>query len=98
MPELAFYTDGHIAKAVVNQLQQRGVTIIRCEDVSNKDVDDELHLAYAVKHGHAIVTGDDDFLSMHAGGHEHYGIFYILPALRSRSMTNIGPIVRGRQF
>jgi hypothetical protein len=53
---LRFYTNTHTAKAIATQLKERGVDIIRCEDVGLAEVTDFQHLAYAAEHKRTIVT------------------------------------------
>jgi predicted nuclease of predicted toxin-antitoxin system len=60
-PPLKFYTDTHIAKAIAVQLRNRGVEVVRCEEVGLAEARDTVHLEYATNHGLAVVTHDDDF-------------------------------------
>jgi len=91
---LSFYTDTHIAKQIAVQLRNKGVQIIRCEEVGLAEADDDEHLKYAVDHQLCIITKDDDFLRLHATylseGREHCGIFYS----RQRDNPTIGEIVK----
>ncbi|MDX2141015.1 MAG: DUF5615 family PIN-like protein [Chloroflexota bacterium] len=92
MQLLKFYFDTHIPKAVATQLRQRGVDVVRCEEVGLATAHDLQHLEYATANGRALVTHDEDFLSLdsawRADGKEHGGIFYFLPHLQG----NVGRI------
>lgn len=63
---LGFYFDTHIAKAVAVQLRNKGVEVVRCEEVDMADASDEEHLDYATTHDLIIVSQDDDFLKLNA--------------------------------
>ena len=63
---LKLYTDGHIANAIVKQLRERSVDVVRCEEVGLKDADDIDHLNYAIREQRTIITQDADFLRYHA--------------------------------
>ena len=90
---LRFYTDTHIAKQVAIQLRERGIDVVRCEEVGMADADDDEHLEYAVQHGLTVITKDNDFLRLHAqwmaAGQEHAGIFFS----SKRAIPAIGEIV-----
>lgn len=77
---LSFFTDTHIAKQVAIQLRADGVEIVRCQDIGMEDATDSELLDYAIAHEHAMLTKDDDFLTLHSqlqtAGHNHFGIFY----------------------
>lgn len=78
---LKLYTDTHIAKQVAIQLRNRGVDIVRCEEVGMAEATDEEHLAYATKEGRALVSMDRDFKRFYFEWIEarknHAGIFSI---------------------
>lgn len=91
---LKFYTDTHIAKAIAIQLRNRGVDIVRCEDVDMAEADDYQHLEYATIGGRALVSHDRDFLRIHGEwqlqAKQHAGIFFVQPDLQGR----IGSVVK----
>jgi Domain of unknown function (DUF5615) len=93
---LKFYTDANIAKAIAVQLRNRGVDIVRCEDVGMVKADDYQHLEYATVHGRTMITGDTDFLRIHGewqiAGRSHNGIMFIQDHLQGDK--GIGVIVR----
>jgi hypothetical protein len=99
---LKLYADSHIPKAVTNQLRAKGVDIVRCQEVGMTDAKDQSHLEYAVREGRAVVTGDKDFLRLHAewqaAGRKHEGIFYVQPAVRHLGKGAIGVMVRALAF
>jgi predicted nuclease of predicted toxin-antitoxin system len=93
MSQLKFYTDTHIDKQVALQLRQRGIDVIRCEEVELADADDEAHLQYASENQLALITKDAGFRSRHfqwiSQAKTHYGIFFCA----DRHAAAIGKIV-----
>src|SRR5262245_2350999 len=96
-PTIRYYTDAHIAKAVVEQLRLRGVDVTRCEEVGLAEVSDQGHIAYAAENGRAMVTHDQGFTAHHrvwlAQGNHHAGIFLI-----TKDKDNIGLLVNTLVF
>ena len=92
---LKFFTDVQIAKQVTLQLQNKGVDIIRCQDIGMMEASDEELLIYATEHQRAMVSFDKDFTRIHDEWLEvnklHGGIFRILPHLEGQN--GIGTIV-----
>jgi uncharacterized protein with PIN domain len=84
-----FYTDEHVARAVVNGLRQRGVDVLTVVEAGMRTASDEEHLAKAQEEGRVLFTQDDDFLRFHAEGREHSGIVY------APQGTPTGDIIRG---
>ena len=93
MSILKFYTDTHIDKQVAIQLRQKGVDVVRCEEVDLAEADDETHLAYAARNNLALITKDAGFRSRHfdwlSEGKGHHGIFFC----GDRHIAAIGTIV-----
>lgn len=87
--QIKFYTDEHVARAVVRGLRQRGVDVLTVVEAGMLGASDEDHLERARNEGRVIFTQDDDFLRMHASGSAHAGIVY------APQQTAIGEIVRG---
>ncbi len=57
-------------------LRQAGHTVVRPADAGTSGVDDDVHLAYAVKNDLILVTKDpDDFHALHRQTPTHHGIF-----------------------
>jgi predicted nuclease of predicted toxin-antitoxin system len=48
---MKLYADTHIPKQVAIQLRQKGVDIVRCEEIGLAEADDNEHWAYAQKLG-----------------------------------------------
>jgi predicted nuclease of predicted toxin-antitoxin system len=92
---IRFYTDTHISKQVAIQLRNKGIEVVRCEEVSMAEADDEHHLEYASQNGLALITKDRGFSDRHyqwvAENKSHSGIFYC----GERSRSAIGLIVNG---
>jgi predicted nuclease of predicted toxin-antitoxin system len=93
MALMKFYLDTHIDKQVAIQLRQRGIEVVRCQDVALDDASDEEHLVYATDHELTLVSKDADFLDIHfewlQANKAHCGIFLC----RDRQSAAIGKIV-----
>lgn len=76
MAAVKFYTDEHVARAVVKGLRQRGIDVTTVVEAGLRSAADEVHLAHAQREGRVLVTHDADFLRLHAAGAEHAGIAY----------------------
>jgi predicted nuclease of predicted toxin-antitoxin system len=87
--EVRFYTDEHIARAVVSALRQRGVDVRTTLEAGLLGAADEAHLAFALVEGRVLLTQDADFLALAASGMPHSGIAY------APQITTVGAIVRG---
>ncbi|MBZ0305999.1 MAG: DUF5615 family PIN-like protein [Anaerolineae bacterium] len=94
--KIKFYTDTHIAKAVAVQLRQKGVDIVRCEEVGMAEASDLAHLEYATQHNRIVISHDSDFLALHAEWqeqeHQHAGIIRVASHLQDK--RHIGTIVK----
>jgi hypothetical protein len=88
-PPIRFYTDEHVAKAVIEGLRQRGVDVLSVPEAAMLGARDEEQLARAQAEGRVIFTQDEDFLRLHAAGAAHAGIVYAAPQML------IGEIIRG---
>jgi hypothetical protein len=92
---LKFYTDVHIPKQVAVQLRNRGVDIVRCEEVGMNEASDEAHLEYASAEGRILVSMDRDFVRLHTewlqSNRTHHGIFSVSTQLKGK--LAIGPVV-----
>ncbi len=87
--KVRFYTDEHVASAVVHGLRQRGVDVLTVPDARLLSATDDEHLVRARTEGRVLFTQDPDFLRLHAAGAAHAGIVYA-----SQGMS-IGDIIRG---
>lgn len=86
MGAIKFYTDEHIARAVVAGLRERGIDVITVAEASMTGATDDAQLAYARADGRVLITHDTDFLGMHAAGAPHSGIAYGPQGLASGEM------------
>ncbi len=86
---IKFYTDEHVAKAVIRGLRQRGVDVLTVPEADLLGASDEAHVQRARTEGRVIFTQDDDFLRLHAIGIEHAGIVY------APQTMSVGEIIRG---
>lgn len=73
---IKFYTDEHVARAVVRGLRHRGVDVRTVPEAGLLGASDKEQLAQAQTEGRVIFTQDDDFLRLHTAGVEHAGIVY----------------------
>jgi predicted nuclease of predicted toxin-antitoxin system len=92
--QIKFYTDSHIAMAVVEQLRNRGVDIIHCAEINMENAADTEHFEYATAEGRTVITCDRDFLVLNEvwldQGKNHAGIVFVRP----QSQGNIGRMVK----
>ena len=86
---ISFYTDEHVARAVIRGLRQRGVDVLTVPETGLLGATDEEHLERARVEGRVLFTQDEDFLRLHAEGVAHGGIAY------APQGTSVGRIVRG---
>ncbi|MEM1007393.1 MAG: DUF5615 family PIN-like protein [Myxococcota bacterium] len=89
MPEIRYYTDEHVGKAVVRGLRQRGIDVLTIPETKMLGASDKDQLDFAHHQGRVFFTQDDDFLRFAAMGVVHSGIVY------ARMRTPIGEVVRG---
>ncbi len=89
MADVRFYSDEHIAKAVIAGLRQRGVDVRTAPEAGLLGATDIMHLADALENGRVILTQDTDFLVLAANGADHAGIAY------APQHTPAGSIIRG---
>ena len=86
---IKFYTDEHVARAIVRGLRQRGADALTVPEAGRLGAADEEHIERARVEERVLFTQDDDFLRLHAAGVEHAGI-----ACAAQG-TPIGEIIRG---
>lgn len=89
MNDIRFYTDEHVARAVVRGLRERGVDVLSVPEVGMMGASDEEHLALARREGRVLFTQDTDFLRLAAAGVPHAGIVY------AAQHTAVGRIIPG---
>jgi predicted nuclease of predicted toxin-antitoxin system len=90
--EIRYYTDEHVARAVIRGLRQRGVDILTVPEAGMMGATDEAHLTLAFNQGRVLFTQDADFLRLAAAGMAHSGIVY------ATQHTSIGNIIRGLMY
>ena len=89
MGTIRFYTDEHVARAVVKGLRERGVDVLTVPEAGLLGEPDDAHLANALRDGRVVFTHDVDFLRLHAAGASHAGIVYAPRELPT------GDVIRG---
>lgn len=89
MSQIRYYTDEHVASAVILGLRQRGIDVLSVPEAGTMGATDEAHLALASEQGRVLFTQDTDFLRLAAAGSLHAGIVYV------PQHTAIGDIIRG---
>ena len=89
MSKVRYYTEEHVAKAVIRGLRQRGVDVLTAPEANKLSADDEEHLVFALAEGRVVFTQDDDFLRLASSGKTHAGIVY------ASQHTPIGEIIQG---
>jgi predicted nuclease of predicted toxin-antitoxin system len=90
VPQIRFYLDEHVPRAVSKGLQQRGIDVLTTQEAGRRGRSDDEQLALALQDGRVMVTLDSDYVALAAQGTEHAGIAYAKPGTRS-----IGELVRG---
>lgn len=73
---MKLYSDTHIPKQVAIQLRQKGIDIVRCEDVDLAEANDTEHWLYAQQEQRTILTHDDDFLTLASIAWQNKETFY----------------------
>lgn len=86
---IRFYTDEHVAKAVIRSLRQRGVDVLTVPEAGSIGATDMEHLDRARNENRVFFTQDEDFLRLHANQVQHAGIAFAAQG------TPIGRIIRG---
>lgn len=86
---IKFYTDEHVATAVVEGLRQRGIDVRSVVEANMLSADDDEHLKFALDESRVLFTQDEDFLRLHAEGAPHAGIAY------APQGTSVGDVIRG---
>jgi hypothetical protein len=87
--QIRYYTDEHVARAVIHGLRQRGIDVLSVPEAGMLTASDEAHLAFAAAQGRVLFTQDTDFLRLAASGTPHAGVVY------APQHTPIGDIIRG---
>ena len=89
MSQICFYLDENVPSAVAAALRRRNIRVVTVVDANLRMADDEMHMDYAHRHQHVLVTQDVDFLSLVADGRAHSGI------VCAPQGTTIGSLVAG---
>ncbi len=89
MSKIRYYTDEHVARAVVNGLRQRGIDVLSVVEAAMLGAEDEAHLVFGLAEQRVIFTQDADFLRLAAADKQHAGVVYTPQRMSS------GEIIRG---
>ena len=90
MEKIRLHLDEQVDRAIAQALKRRGIDVTTTPEAGLLGAGDEEQLAFAISQERVIFTHDDDFLTIHQRGLDHYGIVYCHQHSRS-----IGEIVRG---
>jgi hypothetical protein len=71
-----FYFDQHIPSAVARGLRRRGVDVLTAQEADRCSLPDHDQLSFCAEQGRVLLTFDDDFLGLAAGGVDHAGIVF----------------------
>ena len=76
---IALYTDADVHGDLAKEIRARGHDAVSAFEVGNADIDDELHLEFAIRQGRALFTHNTKHFALLASkygsaGREHYGI------------------------
>jgi predicted nuclease of predicted toxin-antitoxin system len=85
---LRFFFDQHIPYAVAQGLRRRAVDVVTAQEADRCELADREQLNWARDNERVLVTFDDDFLAIAAGGAPHAGIAYC-----SASKYSIGELI-----
>jgi predicted nuclease of predicted toxin-antitoxin system len=86
---IKYYTDEHVALAVIRGLRRRGIDVVSAIDAAMGGAADLEHVEFACQQERVLFTQDADFLRLHASGLRHTGIVY------ARQGMPIGEMIRG---
>ncbi len=84
-----YYTDEHVAQAVISALRRRGIDVLSVPEAGMMGAKDNEHLDFAAQQHRVVFTQDEDFLVLHGSKIDHAGIAY------ARQGTSIGEMIRG---
>ena len=88
--EIRFYTDEHVARAVIRGLRNRGADVLTVPEAGLLGASDLEHVERARQEGRVVFTQDADFLRLHAAEDVlHAGIVY------ARQGALVGDVIRG---
>ena len=85
---IKFYLDENIPASVAEQLRQRQIDVVRCQELGMRTAGDVDHLALATEQGRVLVTFDQDFLRLNTEGRIHSGIAFITEP------KNVGVVIK----
>ena len=88
-PQIRFYLDEQVARAVALGLRRRGIDILTVQEAGLAGESDLRHLALATAQGRVIFTQNADFLRLHAQGVSHAGIVY------AHRRMPVGDVIQG---
>lgn len=86
--KIKYFTDEHIANAVVRGLRDRGIDVLSTFESGRAGLPDDHQLDFANDERRVIVTNDPDFLALHTAGADHCGIAFV-----TRQSLSIGTIL-----
>lgn len=87
--KIRFYLDEQVSKSIQSGLTRRGIEVLTSKEADMLGASDLEQLAFCEQNDWVIFSQDDDFLKLHAAGHNHNGIVY------ARQRTSIGSVIQG---
>lgn len=87
--KIRFYLDEQVSKSIQSGLARRGIEVLTSKEADMLGTSDLEQLKFCEQNDWVIFSQDDDFLKLHAVGHNHNGIVY------AHQRTSIGSIIQG---
>jgi len=93
-----FYTDENVPAAVAAGLRLRGVDVITALEAGLLGVDDDVHLAFAIRENRILFTRDVDFVILGQSNFDHPGIVYATRPLSIGEVVGELLLIHGAAF
>ena len=88
-----FYLDQNILGGTAPGLRALGVDVVSAQELGRCGLPDPDQLAFATTEGRVIVTFDQDYPVLHAGGAQHAGIAFCHP-----TKYTVGQLIRALEI
>lgn len=84
-----FYLDQNVTGGTAPGLRALGIDAVSAQEAGRCGLPDPDQLAFATAEGRVLITFDQDFLTLHAGGTPHAGIAWCHP-----TKYTVGQLIR----